>query len=555
MIENLIEQATVDLLSLEIDTKKDLDLAKRKIAKKYNISILSNTKILEIIKNKESRVLGTKKKIKNLENIKKILRRRAIRTMSGVAPVAVLTKPFDCPGKCAYCPTEKNVPQSYLSNEPAVMRAIRCHYDPYIQVQDRLRALEKNGHHPTKIEIIVIGGTWSVFPRKYKYWYIANCFAAANDFRKNSKTKVPKQTKILDLKKFLKKEQTRNENSKYQIIGLTLETRPDYIDKKELIEMRELGCTRVEIGVQAICDQILVKNKRGHGVAEIKEATALLRSYGFKITYHFMPGLPGSDLTKDLEMFTEIFENSAYRPDQIKFYPTVVTRGSLLYKWWRAGKYTPYTTEELSELIAKCKKIVPRYVRIIRLIRDIPGESIIAGNLVTNLRQIIQQKNIKCNCIRCREANIEDKIYKPKLIIENYPVSGGEEYFISYENLERNLLYGFARLFLPKKKSISSIVGNKDICGDVGNKDICSPQVLNNAAIIRELHIYGELVPIGKNKKIQHAGLGKKLLEKCEEIARINKYPQIAIISGVGVRNYYRKQRYRLRESYMVKNF
>src|SRR3989339_496611 len=495
-LNNIQKTAILELLRKDTNSKKDLMVIKRKIAKKYNISILSGAEILTCINNQNYKHA----------KIKKLLTKRAVRTISGIAPVAVLTKPYNCPGKCTFCPTEKNVPQSYLSNEPAVMRAIRCNYNPYTQVQDRLRALIANGHEPTKIELIVIGGTWSYLPEKYKYWYILNLFAGANKFREksqNSSTQggpVKKLNKKLmaenqyklnlsfdKLKQALTREQKKNESAKYRIIGLTLETRPDYINEKELIEMRKLGCTRVEIGVQAIDDKILKLNKRGHTIQAITDATKLLKDFGFKVTYHLMPGLPGSTPKKDIQMFSNIFSDSRFQPDQIKFYPTIVTRGSLIFRWWKTGKYKPYSAK--------------------------------------NLRQIIKDEGVQCGCIRCRE--VRDQKFKLKnvhLFIKKYEASGGQEYFISYESEDKKTLYGFCRLRLSK------------------------------IAIIRELHVYGELVSIGRNKKVQHSGLGKKLLSKAEKITKENKYRKISIISGVGVRGYYRKLGYKLQNTYMVKN-
>ncbi|MCK5510438.1 tRNA uridine(34) 5-carboxymethylaminomethyl modification radical SAM/GNAT enzyme Elp3 [Candidatus Parcubacteria bacterium] len=526
------KQAIAELLASKINTRKDLMKMKRKIAKKYGIGIFSNSEILvEMHCNASPRYAF----------LRKILRKRAVRTMSGIAPVAVLTKPYHCPGKCAYCPTEKNVPQSYLSNEPAVMRAIRCNYNPYVQAQDRLRALVANGHEPTKIELIVIGGTWSYLPKKYKYWYVLNLFAGANGFKKIN-NQYPINLSIKKLKELLIIEQKRNEKTKYKIIGLTLETRPDYINEKELLEMREFGCTRVEIGVQCLDDEILKLNKRGHGVAEIAKATALLKQFGFKVTYHLMPGLPGATPAKDFKMFKTLFSDKRFQPDQIKFYPTVVTRGSLLYRWWKQGKYKPYSDKILRNLIIKCKNIVPEYVRIIRLIRDIPGESIIAGNLITNLRQVMKDEGARCRCIRCREARERVSITNCRLHITNYFASGGEEYFIAFESKDGKILYGFCRLRLP-------------VCNALDKRKL-GFSVIQEAALIRELHVYGELVSVAKNKKknkIQHSGLGKKLLVEAEKIAFKNSYKKIVVISGVGVRDYYRKFGYRLNGTYMVK--
>ena len=527
-------KAIKELLKKKFNSREELASFKRKLSKKYGIKVLLNSDILREYKRRMA--IGATQESSLQE---KILRKRAVRTLSGIASVAVLVKPYSCPGKCVYCPSEKNVPKSYLSNEPAVMRAIRCHYDPYKQVQLRLKALEANGHKPTKIELIVIGGTWSVLPQPYKYWFINECFRAANQYQKlkiKNKKHILKNVNILKLKNQLADEQKKNEKARYRIIGITLETRPDYIDETELLEMRELGCTRVELGVQAIDDKILKLNQRGHGVTEIVRATKLLKDYGFKVTYHIMPGLPGSNQKKDIKMFSRLFTDQRFQPDQIKFYPTVVTRGSLLYNWWRNGKYKPYTDKVLRNLIIECKKIVPPYVRIIRLIRDIPGDSIIAGNTITNLRQVIQRNGVRCRCIRCREAreaNLLGKSYK--LYVISYEASAGEEYFISYESKDNKLLYGFCRLRLPKVEAIHE-----------------SP--LHGAALIRELHVYGELVPVGSKKIVQHAGLGRKLMARAEQLAKQNGYNKMAVIAGVGVRDYYRKLGYKLNHSYMVKS-
>ncbi len=521
--------------------RKRLEEIKRDYCKRYGLKSILNSDLF-----REYRLLVEAGEMSRSQSWEKVLRKRSVRTISGIAPVAVLTKPYPCPGTCAYCPHQEDVPVSYLSNEPAVMRAIRCDYDPYKQTALRLQALENNGHEPTKIEIIVIGGTWSYLPKKYKYWYIANCFKAANDysrlrkklavfnggkkeeaFKLRLKAAYRASDSFVSLNEALIREQKKNESAQYRIIGLTLETRPDYIDQREVVEMRELGCTRVEMGVQAIDDKILEINKRGHGIKEIVMATKLLREYGFKVTYHIMPALPGSSPAKDLKMFKQLFTDERFQPDQIKFYPTVVTEGSLLYKWYQQGKYKPYSDKVLQKLILNCKEVVPEYVRIIRLIRDIPGESIIAGNKITNLRQVMQDKGVRCRCIRCREVR-GGEILAPHINITSYLSSGGREYFISADSEDGKVLYGFCRLRL-------------DATGPIA------------PALIRELHVYGELVSIGNQKKVQHSGLGRKLLAKAEEITRIENLSKIAVISGVGVRGYYRKFGYRLQDTYLIK--
>jgi len=546
-----VQQAILEIINNieKIKTIDDLGVFKRELSKKYNFSILLNSDVL-----REYFLLTQKNKIskewqkKHEDFFISLLKKRAIRTLSGIAPVAVLTKPYPCPGECAYCPKKPDVPVSYLPNEPAVMRAIRLKYNPYLQTVFRLRALENNGHQPSKIELIVIGGTWSYLPEKYKYWYILNCFKAANDYQKikkeiniekSEKQVQPKKIlkylysnnlKLEEIKNLLKIEQRKNEKAKYNIIGLTLETRPDYLDDKELWQMRDLGCTRVEIGVQAIDDKILKLNKRGHDVKAIAEATKKLKQFGFKVTYHFMPALPGSNPKKDIKMFKELYSDERFQPDQIKFYPTTVVKDSLLYRWWKAGKYKAYSDKQLEYVIIESKKAVPIYTRIIRLIRDIPGESIEAGNKITNLRQVMKDKGVVCNCIRCREA--KNKLIDEqdlKLNILKYESSGGEEYFISFDSLDKKTLYGFCRLRIDKNSSISQV-------------------------IIRELHVYGQLVPVGNKKKIQHSGLGKRLVAEAEKIAQKNKAKELAIISGVGVRGYYKKLGYKLKNTYMIKN-
>ncbi len=487
-------------------------------------------------------LLAEYKKLKlNQPQLLNLLRKRQVRTLSGVAPIAVLTQPYPCPGKCAYCPNEARIPKSYLSNEPAVMRAILCKFNPYQQVQLRLKALTNNGHATDKLELIVMGGTWSFLPEAYRLWYIKECFRAANDFPQN--IKASKHRSIKTLKKELNKEQQRNEQTKNRIIGLTLETRPDYINKQELWQMRQLGCTRIEIGVQHIDNKILILNQRGHGAAETIQATQLMRQFGFKITYHLMLNLPGSTPAQDFKMFQTIYSDPRFQPDQVKIYPTVVAKGALIYQWHKQGKWQPYSTRQLTNLIIKIKSITPPWVRIIRVIRDIPEESIIAGNKITNLRQIIktkmEQQNISCQCIRCREAGHQIKfsisnfqfsnksqLPKPKIIERTYKVLNGTEYFLSFESKDKKILYAFCRLFLP------------------ANSD---------TALIRELHTYGQLVPIGHSGHIQHSGLGKQLLTQTEKIARQKKYTYLKIISGVGVRQYYRKLGYRLSHTYMVK--
>jgi elongator complex protein 3 len=557
----VLDKFILGLAKLSPTNEQELSAAKRRLAKQLSCAIPNGADLiagLSLLPEAQAKPL------------KKLLKKRAVRTMSGIAPVAVLTTPYPCPGRCAYCPTDKDVPQSYLANEPAVMRAIHCKFDPYEQVIYRLTALEANGHEPTKIELIVIGGTWSALPEAYQYWFIKECFRAANDYPKQfpiSNFQFSNKSQITiskplnkSFKTKLFSEQKRNETAKYKIIGLTLETRPDYINEAELWRMRELGATRVEIGVQALDDKILKLNRRGSTVADIIQATKLLKNFGFKVTYHFMPALPGSTPARDRRMYQDMFTklnliaeiiinsktkpatlkkflsksitNNNFDPDQIKFYPTVVTKGSLLYRWWKAGKYKPYSDKTLRQLIIDCKAMTPPFVRIIRLIRDIPGVSIMAGNKITNLRQIMKEAGVVCHCLRCREAgSAVFTLADVHLFIQKYRASGSDEYFISFASRDQNRVYGFARLRL-------------------GPDNVLSPAT----ALLRELHVYGELVSVGARRaKTQHQGLGKRLLFQAETLARLAGYTQMAVISGVGVRGYYKKLGYSLHKTYLVK--
>lgn len=519
---------------------------KREFFNKYKLKQVSNTELLELYNKLAKKQLHPNSKMTD------ILKKRKIRTLSGVAPIAVLTKSFGCPGECAYCPTEARMPKSYLSNEPAVMRAVLCNFNPYKQVSVRIQALLANGHEVDKIELIVMGGTWSSFSEKYKYWYITECFKAANNYGKKVKTDESdnfSKFKIADLKKALKKEQKKNEKATYKIVGLTLETRPDFINIKEVLEMRDLGCTRVELGVQAVDDKILTLNKRGHDVQSIVDATKLLKMAGFKICYHLMPNLPGATPKKDFEMLKEVFYNERFVPDHIKIYPCVVVKGAEIYEWWKAGKYKPYADKQLIDLLVKAKKIIPYYIRIIRLIRDIPTTSIEAGNKVSNLRQTLQSQlhseGLSCRCIRCREPR-DQKITmgEEKLFIEKYKALGGTEYFLSFETADRKTILAFLRLRVPENSTDSFYKNFPELAG---------------ASLIRELHTYGKLIPVvvGDKKKsdvVQHQGFGKRLMVEAEKITQENNLNKIAVIAGIGVREYYKKLDYRLDGTYMTKS-
>ena len=437
-----------------------LSRLKRKASKKFGLPNPTNIELL-----KTYRQMVKHKKIKTNEEIEKLLITKNIRTLSGVAIIAVLTKPYPCPGTCKFCPNEKGMPKSYLSNEPAVMRAILTDFHPYKQVAARLRSLEATGHKTDKIELIVMGGTFSYLPKQYQTWFIKECFRACNSRWLHSGDS-PVEPKCKPFAKRLHSPtglwsqrlsqlQKQNEKAKHRIVGLTLETRPDYINEKEILRMRKLGATRVELGVQSIYDDILKLNKRGHTVAATIKATKLLKEAGFKINYHMMPDLPGSSYAKDLRMFKELFSNPDFQPDMLKIYPCVVVKNAPIYKWLKTGKYKPYSDKKLLELLTEIKKIIPYYIRITRLIRDIPSTSIVAGNKVSNLRQVLKKKSEEegwqCKCIRCREVRNNNippnkRGWGVKLFRQDYDASDGKEIFLSFEDRERKNLYSLLRL-------------------------------------------------------------------------------------------------------------
>jgi len=418
-----------------------------------------------------------------------------------------------------YCPAPKGMPKSYIKTEPAAQRASRLKFDPHKQVTQRIEALEANGHSTDKIELIVLGGTWSFYKKRYQTWFIKRCFEAANGRVARS----------------LAEAQRINQRAQHRIIGLSLETRPDYISTEKLWRMRELGCTHVQIGVQTLDQDILDLVKRDDDLEDIARATALLRDFGFKFTYHIMPGLPGSTPAKDLKVFKMLFSDSRFRPDMLKIYPCVVLKFSILFQWYKQGKYKPYSDKQLSNLLVRIKKIIPPYVRINRLIRDIPGPEIVAGNRITNLRQLLHNQGVACKCIRCREVRGESfRLKDVRLTRRQYRAGQGTEYFISFESKNRKKLYAFVRLRLPKQDLLFQ----------------------SKTALVRELHTYGELMPIGSNrKKVQHAGLGKRLMKEVEALAQQKGYTQMAVISGIGVREYYRTLGYSPHKTYMVKEF
>jgi len=474
--------------------------------------------------------------------VEQLLRKIKVRSNSGVAVVSLLTKPYACPGRCIYCPTEKEMPKSYLSKEPAAARALANNFDPYLQVVNRLRALVSNGHPVDKLEVIVIGGTWSFYEQEYQEDFIKEIFRASNNFLAEKDKIIEKDFQTLE------ELQKINETANVRVIGLSVETRPDHINEEELNRLRRYGVTKVEIGVQHLNDEVLEFNKRGIKTARVSEATELLRNTGFKIVYHMMPNLPQSNLQMDVQMFKDLFSGKDFHPDMIKIYPCVVLQKTELYELWKQGEFRPYSDQELTDILISIKKDIPLYVRLIRVIRDIPATYIMAGSKMSNLRQIIQQdqkkNNWECRCIRCREIRNEEVLLDNYLLSRlEYETRTGKEIFLSFEhkNKKENKCAAFCRLRLPDKNIVSNF---SDSLG-----------VLKGAAIIRELHTYGQLVCISEEGgQSQHRGFGRRLMEEAENIARAAGYEKIAVISGVGVREYYRSLGYELDRTYMVKS-
>jgi len=453
------------------------------------------------------------------------------RTISGVSPIAVVVEPRKCPhGTCVYCPSW-DVPQSYTPKSPAIMRAARLNYDPYPQMTSRLAAFEAMGHPTDKVELIVMGGTFLAYPLDYQYNFIKRCYDALN-----GKAGEGKGAKDLEEAKRI------NETTKHRCVAMCLETRPDFCGPEEIKRMLDFGATRCEIGVQLPDDEIYALVKRGHTVADVKKATKLLKEAGFKVGYHLMPGLPGSDTERDLTRFEEIFASEDFMPDQIKIYPTLVIKGSELEKWYAEGKYTPYTEKDIVELTIKLKSLVPKWCRIMHIMRIIPPEYLVAGSTRSDLRKVTQAemktRGIKCQCIRCREVGFAERQKKDtsgelKLETLSYDASGGKEYFLSFVN-PNDFIFGLCRLRINEKKEDGKSV-----------------------AMLRELHVFGPEMRIGaedgEGRKTQHKGLGAKLMAEAERIAAEYGCERMDVISGIGVREYYRNLGYTLKGHYMVK--
>lgn len=457
-----------------------------------------------------------------------LLKMKKVRTLSGVTPVTVLTKPFPCPGKCIYCPNDVNMPKSYLPSEPGAQRALANKFDPYLQVLNRLVAYRNIGHSTGKVELIVLGGTWSYYPKDYQIWFIKRCFDALNRFNSEKSDYV---SKVIKEKKCtwgsLFKVQEKNETARSRSVGLVLETRPDFITKDEVLNLRKLGATKIQVGVQTLDSEILKLNKRDHSLNATVKAFRLLRQAGFKIHIHWMPNLLGSTPNKDITDYQKLFSDIRFKPDEIKIYPCSLISGTKLVNYYKKKVWKPYTEKQLMSVLKKCVETTPRWCRITRIVRDISSEDIVVGNKKSNIRQSVEEQLIKSgrkiNEIRYREIKNEKVSFsKLKLRISAYDTQVSTEFFLEYVT-NTDKIVGFLRLSIP---NIKNSIGE-----------------LKDSAIIREIHVYGQTLDVGKEElgRSQHIGIGKKLIDKAKEITKDYNIRRLSIISSVGTKLYYQK--------------
>jgi elongator complex protein 3 len=510
----------------EVKNAKELTRAKLQACREFGLSkVPKNSDILAVTNGEiEKRLTET-------------IVLKPTRSISGVSVITAMMKPYPCPKKtpCIYCPggPSKGTTQSYTGKEPASARALQHNYDPYAQVKARINQLRTIGHRVDKVELLMIGGTLTAYPLKYLEQFVRECLNAI------SSTKATN----------LEEAQKTAENAKIHVSDISLETRPDYCKEPQVDLLLKLGATRVELGVQTVYDEVYKLINREHTVEDVVEATRIAKDAGFAIIYHTMLGLLGSSYEKDLGMFTTIFNDGRFKPDAIKIYPTLIMEGTKLHELWLQGKYRPYPLEQVIELIAEIKKRVPEWVRIQRIQRDIPANLITDGVKRGDLRMLVQGKlrgeGSRCRCIRCREAgHVEQRLgVKPgpediKLMTRRYSASGGEEVFLSYEDTKLDILVGLLRLRYPSEKAHRLEVKE------------------SRCTLVRELHVYGPLLPVHAEPgdEWQHRGYGKQLLNEAERISReefdVNR---VAVLSGMGVRNYYRRLGYGRNGPYMVK--
>ncbi len=500
------------MVSGKVRDADSLARLKRKLGEKYSLeSVLRNSEILEALDKRQRRKFVD------------LLRKRKVRTISGVSPLAIMCN-AGCPhGRCAYCPRGENAAQSYTGKEPAALRAIQNDYDPFGQTASRIKQLEAIGHRAEKCELIIMGGTFNAQPKKKQEEFMRRALDAMNG--KKAET----------LQEALK----LNEKASHRAIGITFETRPDWCKEKEVDELLRMGATRVELGVQTLSDEVYRRVHRGHTVADVAKATQVCKDSALKVLYHMMPGLL-SDEKKDVEMFRQLFSDGRFMPDMLKIYPFMVMPGTEMFEWWKKGEITPYSSEEAAKVMAEATKFIPRWCRIMRVQRDIPVYLIAAGVKNSNLREMIdaelRRDGKACACIRCRELGL--KMHKEKLEPDwksvrmnriDYDASGGKEIFLSFDEMKHDALVGFLRLRIPNKPH--------------------RPEIDGRTALVRELHVYGEALGIGeeaKGKKLQHRKFGEKLLAEAERVA-LEEFDKgkLLVMAGVGVKPYYRKLGYR----------
>ncbi|MFC2162631.1 tRNA uridine(34) 5-carboxymethylaminomethyl modification radical SAM/GNAT enzyme Elp3 [Candidatus Altiarchaeota archaeon] len=534
------------MLEGTITTRSELDLEKRDFAQKHGMDhFIRNSEILKHVKPSEKkRVLG-------------LLLKKPARSLSGVAVIAAMTRPSECPhGKCKYCPggPDADVPQSYTGKEPATRRAIQYGFHPYLQTTFRLHQLKTIGHPIDKAELIVMGGTLTAQCLDYQDWFVKNCLEAMNDYNGNAARidEVGEESFVRQYHarkhpfKYREDVQKGNEGSRVRCVGVTFEPRPDWAGREQIGFMLDFGVTRVEVGVQNPDDKIYELVDRGHTVADVIEATRLLKDSGIKVGYHMMPGIMGNDPELDLNAFKKIFTVDGFKPDMIKIYPCIVLAGTEFHDRWMAGEFEPITTSEAVDLIVKVKAMLPKWVRTMRIMRDIPSNLVEAGIKNSNLGQLVynrmEEEGFKCDCIRCREVGrslmkgIHPHVEDIKIARTDYGASGGKEVFLSFEDTRADILIGFCRLRIPNEPF--------------------RPEITHDSALIRELHVYGPMVELDEKPEYewQHRGYGKELIAEAERIARTEfDKKKILVTSGIGVRNYYRDSGYERDGPYMSK--
>ena len=597
------------LLSIKELNAEHFRDAQRSFAKKNNLDTLpSKSQILQVYFD-----LVKEWKIDKNSDFELLLRKRAIRSMSGIVSVQVLTKPYPCPSHCIFCPNDPEMPKSYIKSEPGAMRAWLNQFDPIKQVYNRLYSLQQTGHKTDKIEMIVLGGTWDFYPDDYKREFIQRLYDACNTFSQleienkvqNSDRKYSFQVKNEDqiqLSSSLSEAVKLNETAENRIIGLTIETTPPFVTHANCRERREMWVTRIEMWVQSTDDQILDLNKRWHTLAEIRTAMNSLRQYGFKISIHIMPGLYGSNVDKDIQTFRDIYTDKNIKPDEIKFYPTSVIPNTELYTLYLEWKYQPITTEEISQIIRQTfREIIPPYTRIKRLIRDIPATEISAGSNVTNLSQLMHETLLKeyQKSDQDYRSNFYQRLYPNLQVFENedvfiqqclaqdsddikslilgvQPNLSDFRHFVSLDTRSRemrnkteqteylNLVVRKYRsgvgeeYFISFEDELGYLYGFTRLLMIEEDQNIKREGIWKKIALIRELHVYGSLQSLkqveDQNVKVQHSWLGKQLLSLAEKISQVAWYERLSVISGVWVREYYAKLGYKLDWTYMVKD-